>query len=667
MANDKDYSHMINAPRGVNDEDKPLSYLISQFFSASLTAQHGCPVHEHCDSSCPRLGQDNSSDSALATSIPGLGRKEPLVLNPDTPGFTYTPLKDAHKMIRLLKIKPAIFRADLVDCELTHHSCNNLPKYGALSYCWGTGLDRCKVLCNGKVFLARQNLEDALKRLRAGFGPGQREEYIWADAICINQKDLAERSEQIPLMKHIYSQAQTVYVDLGDSEGDLGPSAYLSDGLNTLRFTTGASMGSSTMIRPYFADHPLDYKTAFLSLTKSWFTRTWIIQEIVLAKKVRLMFQGNVFDKTQFDAHLNPVSIMLDPAKQQELMLNKLSARGFMNYDRMQQIRRLWLAGPTNSFHLLQLTRDFAVTEPKDKIFGLMALMTDSERASIGPYLQPVGTIYRRFAALHVRQGRGVDVLDCAGSQRRRLTGENLPSWVPDWTAQANSIGGKAISTLRPVRYAAASSQDPLFHLLGDETGSAGLSARGIVFDSLRSVHDMFKDDTAPDFFSIHKRIANAFADEVKLGPSVYADPIDAYARLLLMDDTYQGPNAINISSPIVDPTKMYYAAITSWRAGKRFFPRAAKWDAVETYKMQSCTACTGRRFAVTHKGYLALVPRLARHGDVVALFYGATVPYIIRRAEKNYSLVGDTYVQGIMSGEAVSMMSSEAQDILLV
>lgn len=52
-------------------------------------------------------------------------------------------------------------------------------------------------------------------------------------------------------------------------------------------------------------------------------------------KKVRLIFQGNVFNKTQFDAHLNPVLIILNPAKQQELMLNKLSARGFMNYDRM--------------------------------------------------------------------------------------------------------------------------------------------------------------------------------------------------------------------------------------------------------------------------------------------------------------------------------------------
>ena len=41
----------------------------------------------------------------------------------------------------------------------------------------------------------------------------------WADAICINQEDDAEKGEQILLMEHIYSRAGTVYVDLGDLEG----------------------------------------------------------------------------------------------------------------------------------------------------------------------------------------------------------------------------------------------------------------------------------------------------------------------------------------------------------------------------------------------------------------------------------------------------------------
>jgi hypothetical protein len=213
---------------------------------------------------------------------------------------------------------------------------------------------------------------------------------------------------------------------------------------------------------------------------------------------------------------------------------------------------------------LLRLTRGFAATEPKDKIFGLMALMADADRTAVGPYLQPVDTIYRRFAAFHVRQGRGMEVLDCAGIQRRLLS-QNLPSWVPDLTAQAPGIGGKAISTMRPVNYAPASSQDPQFRLQGDETGSAGLSARGIVLDSLKFVYDVFRNDVASNFVHVHKCNAGAFAVQVKCRPTVYEDPFDAYARLLLMDDTYQGLNAIQLSRPIVEPTKTYIAAMASW------------------------------------------------------------------------------------------------------
>jgi hypothetical protein len=96
------------------------------------------------------------------------------------------------------------------------------------------------------------------------------------------------------------------------------------------------------MTRPYSAEHLLNYKTAFFSLTKLRFTRTWIIQEMVLAKEMRLMFQGNIFDKAQFDQHLSLVTFMLEPSKQQEMTTIEQSTHGFMNYHKMKQIQRLW-------------------------------------------------------------------------------------------------------------------------------------------------------------------------------------------------------------------------------------------------------------------------------------------------------------------------------------
>lgn len=60
-----------------------------------------------------------------------------------------------------------------------------------------------------------------------------------------------------------------------------------------------------------------------------------------------------------------------------------------------------------------------------------------------------------------------------------------------------------------------------------------------------------------------------------------------------------------------------------------------------------------GRRFAITDSGDFAAVPRAARKEDVVCIFNGGRVPYVLRPGKNgNYTLVGECYVDGMMSGE---------------
>jgi len=71
------------------------------------------------------------------------------------------------RQIRLLKVKPALYRDDYVDSDLIICRLDEAPVYAALSYCWGSeGANRI-VICNGKAFEARESLEGALKRYRA--------------------------------------------------------------------------------------------------------------------------------------------------------------------------------------------------------------------------------------------------------------------------------------------------------------------------------------------------------------------------------------------------------------------------------------------------------------------------------------------------------------------
>lgn len=240
-------------------------------------------------------------------------RTEPLTIGSDVSAFTYSPLARPASMIWLLKIKPAIFRADSVECDLLDFDINSAPAFGALSYRWGRPPDDCKMLCNGKVFHIRANLQRALKRLRAGFRPGERDEYIWADALCINQQDAAEKNCQLRLMERIYSSAGTVYIDLGDIAG-----RGVSVGGSTFDFSNLGGMGTPDALAQEFGvGHPLTFHTVFLALGQPWFTRTWIIQEAALARVAKYMFGGTIFTQEQLDGFLSPGALQANPERLQ--------------------------------------------------------------------------------------------------------------------------------------------------------------------------------------------------------------------------------------------------------------------------------------------------------------------------------------------------------------
>ncbi|KAF9875134.1 hypothetical protein CkaCkLH20_07400 [Colletotrichum karsti] len=71
-----------------------------------------------------------------------------------------------------------------------------------------------------------------------------------------------------------------------------------------------------------------------------------------------------------------------------------------------------------------------------------------------------------------------------------------------------------------------------------------------------------------------------------------------------------------------------------------------------------------GRRFFVTEQGYLGIGPKDAQEGDFVAILLTAEVPFILRECgEDKFKVVGETYVSGIMNGEAVDQSINGERD----
>jgi hypothetical protein len=48
----------------------------------------------------------------------------------------------------------------------------------------------------------------------------------------------------------------------------------------------------------------------------------------------------------------------------------------------------------------------------------------------------------------------------------------------------------------------------------------------------------------------------------------------------------------------------------------------------------------------------------------VICLFFGLATPFIIRKEENGYIVIGDCYIQGLMNGEATKVLEDGRVDI---
>jgi len=176
--------------------------------------------------------------------------------------FKYTALNEGE--IRIIELQPGDDIPNIQGSLKVASIGSSTPKqYSALSYCWGPDSQpRRTISLDDQWFEVRQSLLGALQQLRS------RDECarLWIDAICINQEDEEEKKSQLPLMSSIYSKAETVEIWLGTGEdnGELGLRSLASGELEAI--ATPRIVGAVIHL-----------------LQRPWFSRTWVIQELVLA------------------------------------------------------------------------------------------------------------------------------------------------------------------------------------------------------------------------------------------------------------------------------------------------------------------------------------------------------------------------------------------------
>jgi hypothetical protein len=115
--------------------------------------------------------------------------------------------------IRLISIFPGDAK-DRLQGIIFHTPFDSAGTYRALSYVWGTDERTHSLSTPDGTFWITSSLDTALRRLRHKNDAV----VLWADAICINQQDNAEKSRQIRLLPKIFQQASSTYAFIGECE-----------------------------------------------------------------------------------------------------------------------------------------------------------------------------------------------------------------------------------------------------------------------------------------------------------------------------------------------------------------------------------------------------------------------------------------------------------------
>ena len=291
------------------------------------------------------------------------------------PQFQHEHLRLSEGSIRLVQIHGSTNKAGPLSLRITQFATSRRPPYAAISYTWGSASRSVPVTINGKPFTIRPNLYQLLFHLR------QRGEsrFLWVDALCINQTNDSERNFHVQFMSRIYEEAELAIVWLGLPSDDRREARAI-DFLVEMADHRPNKAGIASFRDLYFTEKAQPRWINLLSFCKcTYWSRTWIIQEFVQAKRIEVFCGKATLNWSAFETvHQNVKSLFPSNVITSSLPLI------------LQDILRLFLTtipsrltsrrlSHTASL-LVELLHEFydaQCTLPRDKVYGMLGIAAD--------------------------------------------------------------------------------------------------------------------------------------------------------------------------------------------------------------------------------------------------------------------------------------------------
>lgn len=370
--------------------------------------------------------------------------------------YKYEPIRKRDD-IRLLSLRPGkpgdIIRADLETVSVLARR----HYYDAISYTWadenGDSTKCCslKIGSPGVLLPITRNCDSVLRRVR------KHTNRVWIDAVCIDQDNVRERGQQVDLMPRIYKSAVRTFAYVGEaSGGSESVLRNLAEGIWTPPHLLG-----SFFARPYFS-------------------RVWVVQEVALSKSVTMMCGDTAVEWTGF--------------MQGEYLRQLYTSSYYETFPMLFRLGRQHHLGAATLLDTLLLGRSCNASDPRDKVFGLLGIVSEDSRPLVD-YSLSTAEVYTQ-TAMHLLEVQewGLDVIIgniCHRSDEARAQTPRLPSWVPDWSQCGSTLLQRVPEVLPFLKY-----QDPIF----EYNEESGLFLKGRILGTLKT----FEEYTSPIEIAIH-------------------------------------------------------------------------------------------------------------------------------------------------------------------
>ena len=441
------------------------------------------------------------------------------------------------------------------------------------------------------------------------------------------------------------------------------------------------------------------YKAILQLLKRPWWSRSWIVQELCLARKTTLICGSH---RAEWDT-FSVAALLILGSDNSAGSVPTLPSAGYA-----ASLLRIvgTLHHSKKNLDLLDLLWEFrslGASDKRDKVFAFLGLLPSSDPAHHHIQPQYENDFIRCYtdtarACLQLRRN-----LDCLTTERFPSSGSAafLPSWVPDWSYVKPDITAlpRQVSELNGsnIRIFSASGNHSSYEPEVEYThnDAALLLLSGFIVDRLTDVEIPFPSNVEE---SAIVAIMDESLSPLEIGKMLF----DRQGRYFLAFHRWKRFAMSTHSAttyPGIDPLRVLcatmcagdlpmgletaFAVFQHWQEnefkwperlagmgnfGRRLIPK--KWyhsliglsgltqnqcddTAVQSF-WDPVRVSTSRRLARTEKGYLALVPHSSQPGDKIALCRGGKLPLVLRASLKDtWELVGCSYVHGIMHGEA--------------